>query len=99
MIKDVTTCMGYQQINGAAASTALTIPSVDPVTGLSAMPTHAVIVVEAQTVRWRDDGTNPTAAIGMPLTPGSIFIYDGDLRRIRFIQAAATAVINVTYYK
>lgn len=99
MIKDVTTCMGYQQINGAAASTALTIPTVDPVTGLSAMPTHAVIVTEAQIVRWRDDGTNPTAAIGMPLNPGSVFVYDGDLRKIRFIQVAATAVINVTYYK
>ena len=61
MNKDITTCMGYQQIVGAAASTALTVPTVDPVTGLSAVPTHAVILVESRTVRWRDDGVAPTA--------------------------------------
>lgn len=99
MIKDVTTCMGYQQINGVTSGTSLTVPSVDPVTGLSAMPTHAVIVAESQTVRWRDDGTNPTASVGMPLTPGSTFIYDGDLKRIRFIQTVTGATLNITYYK
>ena len=99
MNKDITTCMGYQQIVGAAASTALTVPKVDPVTGLAAMPTHAIIVCESQPVRWRDDGVAPTAAIGMPLSVGTVFVYDGDLTRLRFIQQAATATINVAYYK
>ena len=97
--KDITSCMGYQQIVGAAASTALTVPSVDPSTGLAAIPTMALIIVENQAVRFRDDGTAPTAAIGMPISVGTAFFYDGDLKKIRFIQQAATATINVLYYK
>lgn len=97
--KDITSCMGYQQIVGAAASTALTVPSVDPSTGMAAMPTMAMIIVEGQPVRYRDDGTAPTASVGMPIAVNNVFFYDGDLKRIRFIQTAATATINVAYYK
>jgi hypothetical protein len=59
----------------------------------------ALIICEGGAVRFRDDGTNPTAAIGMPLSIGTAFFYDGDLKKIRFIQQAATATINVLYYK
>lgn len=98
MNRDITSCMGYQQIVGAVAATALTIPTRDN-NGTSAIPTMAVIIVEGQAVRYRDDGTNPTAAVGMPISIGTAFFYDGDLRSIRFIQTAATATINVSYYK
>ena len=97
MIKDVTSILGYQQFT-AAASTALTVPVRD-INGLSSTPTVAIIVPEGQGVRWRDDGTAPTASVGMPLAAGSVLVYDGDLTRIRFIQQAATATINVSYYK
>jgi len=99
MIKDITSCMGYQQIVGAAASTGLTIPTTDPVTGLKAIPIQAVIICENQGIRWRDDGTAPTASVGMPIAVGTVFVYDGDLNRLRFIQQAATATINIGYYK
>jgi hypothetical protein len=99
MEKEITSCMGYQQIVGAAASTALTIPSIDAVTGLRAMPIQAVIICEGAGIRWRDDGTDPTASVGMPIAVGTTFVYDGDLRRLRIIQQAATATINVAYYK
>jgi hypothetical protein len=98
MNRDITSCMGYQQIVGAAAATALTIPTRDN-NGTSALPTMAMIIVEGQSVRYRDDGTNPTASVGMPISIGSVFFYDGDLKAIRFIQTAATATINVSYYK
>jgi hypothetical protein len=99
MNKEITSCMGYQQIVGAVASTALTIPQVDPVTGLKAMPIQAVIICEGASIRWRDDTTAPTALVGMPITVGTVFVYDGDLTRLRIIQQAATATINVAYYK
>jgi hypothetical protein len=99
MIKEITSCMGYQQIVGAAAATSLTLPPTDPVNGLRAMPVQAVIICENQGIRWRDDGTDPTASVGMPIAVGTVFVYDGDLRRLRFIQQAATATINVAYYK
>jgi hypothetical protein len=99
MNKEITSCMGYQQIVGAVASTALTIPQVDPVTGLKAMPVQAVIICDTQGIRWRDDGTAPTASVGMPIAVGTVFVYDGDLTKLRIIQQAATATINVAYYK
>ena len=99
MNKEITSCMGYQQIVGAVASTALTVPSRDPVTGLAGTPIQAVIICEGQGIRWRDDGVAPTAAVGMPIAIGTVFVYDGDLTRLRIIQQAATATINVAYYK
>ncbi len=82
--------LGYQQITDVGAAAALTVPPGANV---------AVIVAEAQDVRWRDDGTPPTAAIGMALVKGVELQYSGDLSRIQFIEAAAGAVLNVAYYR
>ena len=98
MIKDVTSTFPYQQIVGLAASTGLTVPPRDNL-GMVSTPTVAVIIVENASVRWRDDGTAPTASVGMPLQPGSTLFYDGDLTRIRFIQQSPTATLNVSFYK
>ncbi len=96
-LKAVTTCFGYQQITTLTASTALTVPTLAP-DGLNAKPVFALIVAEGAAVRWRDDGTAPTASVGMPLAIGVPLQYDGDLNKIRFIQQAATGIINISYY-
>ena len=88
-LKSTTTGLGYQQITSLSASTALTVP---------VGATMALIVAETQAVRWRDDGTAPTASVGMPLATGTSLSYDGDLKAIRFIQQTASAVLNVSYY-
>ena len=88
-LKSTTTVLGYQQITSLSASTALTVP---------VGATMALIVAETQAVRWRDDGTAPTASVGMPLATGASLSYDGDLKAIRFIQQTASAVLNVSYY-
>ena len=71
--------LGYQQITSLSASTGLTVPT----TGMQ-RPVRAIITPETQAVRWRDDGTAPTAAIGYPLAVGAELRYDGDLNVIRF---------------
>ena len=96
-LKTLTSRLGYQQIVSVSASTALTVPSTD-VQGLSAKPTMALIAVETQGVRWRDDGVAPTNSVGMPLAANSLFTYDGDLTQIRFIEQVAGAKLNVSYY-
>lgn len=96
-LKGVTSCMGYQQITSVSASTALTVPSRDA-NGLNQDPTIAVIIAHTQGVRWRDDGVAPTASVGMPLPVDTAFVYDGDLNKIRFIEQAASAELNVSYY-
>jgi hypothetical protein len=98
MIKDVTALFGYQQIVGLAAATSLTVPSRD-LNGRTDTPTIAVIIPETQGVRWRDDGVPPTATVGMPLNVGAVLVYDGDIKAIQFFQQAATATLNVSYYK
>lgn len=96
-MKSITTRLGYQQITSLSASTALTVPTFD-VNGNACRPTVAVIIPQTQAVRWRDDGVAPTASVGMPLAAGVTLQYDGDLTQIRFIEQAASATLNITYY-
>ncbi len=88
-LKSTTVCLGYQQISTLSASIGLTVP---------VGATMALIVPEAQNIRWRDDGTAPTASVGMPVTVGSFLNYDGDLNKIRFIEQASGSKLNVSYY-
>jgi hypothetical protein len=88
-LKSTTVCLGYQQITSLSSAQALTVPSG---------ATMALIAPETKDVRWRDDGTAPTASVGMPLVVGTTLNYDGDLNRIRFIQTEASAAINISYY-
>lgn len=80
---------GYEQIASLAAAAALTVP---------AGAVYAMIEAETNDVRWRDDGTNPTATVGMKLLADSTIFYTGDLAAIRFIETTATAKLNVAYY-
>ena len=88
-LKSTTVCLGYQQITNLSSAVGLTIP---------AGATLALIVPETQNVRWRDDGTDPTSTVGMPVYIGASLSYDGDLNRIKFIQEAASAKLNISYY-
>ena len=84
--------LGYQQIAAGGADTAvgLTIPD----------GTESVEVsVSAQAVRWRADGTNPTAAVGQPLAVGSSTIFSiQQLSALRFIAQVAGAALDATFY-
>jgi hypothetical protein len=88
-LKSTTVCLGYQQITSLSSATGLTIPQGT---------TLALIVPETQNVRWRDDGTDPTASVGMPIFVGASLSYDGDLNRIKFIESTAGATLNICYY-
>jgi hypothetical protein len=96
-IKAVTTCLGYQQITDLSSAVGLTVPLLAP-DGSNQKPTFALIICETQGVRWRDDGTSPTASVGMPLAAGVPLQYDGDLNKIKFIQQTASAKLNISYY-
>jgi hypothetical protein len=96
-LKAVTTRLGYQQITTVSAAVGLTVPTRD-LNGMSCKPAIALIVAEGAAVRWRDDDVDPTASIGMPLAIGVTLQYDGDLGKIKFIEQAASAKINISYY-
>lgn len=58
----------------------------------------AIIQAVTQSVRWRDDGTAPTATVGMQLAAGRDMLYVGDFTKLQFIEETATAELNVSYY-
>jgi hypothetical protein len=96
-VKGITTCMGYQQISDLSSAVGLTVPTSTPL-GASTKANFALIVAETQNVRWRDDGTSPTASVGMLLVAGVPLQYDGDLSKIKFIETTASAKLNISYY-
>jgi len=81
--------LGYQQISNLVAAVGLTVPN-----GAK----RALIQAESQSVRWRDDGTAPTAAVGMLIQSGETLPYTGALGTIRIIEVAASAKLNISYY-
>ena len=88
--------LGYQQISATTlvASTGLNLPT--PPVGRPIMA--AVIQCNGGTVRWRDDGTNPTASIGMSLATGSELDYYGEMTAIKFIVSSGTPILDISYY-
>ncbi len=89
---------GYQQITVLSSAVGLTVPAAGAIPAGQQAPTRALIVPEAQAVRWRDDGTDPSATVGQPLAVGAELRYDGDLKKIKFFEQAASAKLNITYY-
>ena len=90
------TPLGYQQISAAtlATATALTIPAGAIV---------ALVTVDTAAVRWRDDGTAPTASIGMQMiatatATSSLAFAGASMSAVKFILAAGSPILNVSYY-
>jgi hypothetical protein len=72
--------------------------------GIPAGCTHIFMAATTAGARYRDDGTAPTAAIGMPILPADgIVRYPGDPEvagvNLRVIGIGATAILDVSYYK
>ena len=89
------TPLGYQQITAGtlASSTPLTVP---------ANATIAIVQAEAAGVRWRDDGTAPTATVGMILPangPPMIFSGAAELAAVAFILQSGSPILDISYYR
>lgn len=83
--------LGYIQMTSLASAVPLT----------ATIPAQAKLVLlqaETQSVRWRDDGTNPTASVGMLIAAGSMMIYTGNPSNLKVIETTASAKLNVSYY-
>jgi hypothetical protein len=79
---------GHQFLTSLATSTALTPPTYAK---------RALVQCEGADVRWRSDEVDPTTTVGMVLYAGNEFMFEGDLDKVRFIQVAAGAKLNVAY--
>jgi hypothetical protein len=93
--------LGYRRISGL--STVKTLDDGTDETGASksrpAGASFCLIDCESQVVRWLDTGTAaPTSGSGKRIAAGGELLYDGDLGTIRFVEEAASAALNVTFY-
>ncbi len=81
--------LGFEQITGLSALKSLSPP-----------PDARVAVIQAvtQNVRWRDDGTVPTATIGMQLAAGRDMLFTANLATLQLIEETPSAEVNVAYY-
>lgn len=86
---------GYCQLTSLSAAVLISTCSG----GIPARATIAQICVETQAIRYRDDGTAPTASVGMPTAAGSCFQYAGDLTALRIIEQTASAKVDILFYK
>jgi hypothetical protein len=82
--------LGYQKITPLSTpAKALTVP---------ARCRSVMLKCETQSVRWRDDGTDPTSSDGFLLDSGEEFFYTGKVAKLRFLEVTAGAVLHVNYY-
>lgn len=99
--------VGHQQLAVGVAPEALTFP-VRSDNGEAINPSQAVIYVGNEPIRWRADGVDPTASVGIFVSAGGYIEWDdpernylGFLKRVRFVKdstaGAGNAVLDVAY--
>lgn len=88
------------QLAVSSSAVGLTIPTETAPGGATRNKnvSYATIRCATANVRWRDDGTDPTASVGMPLSVGEELVYDGNPAAIKFIRQSADATLDISFY-
>jgi len=84
---------GYEQITVSSTAVGLTVPK-----GAS----RAIVTVEAQPLRYRDDGTDPSSTVGVLCQANLRFELESRYSMLAFKairQGGTDAVLSVSYYK
>lgn len=93
--------IGHQQLTVSTSALSLTLPT-------GKIPTHALIQCGATNgVRWRADGTDPTASVGIALAADGVLdltdpgaSYSSLIRALRFIRSGdADATLDIEYFE
>jgi len=87
--------LGYCQLTSISSAT----PLSSCTNGIPAGTGFIEVCVETANVRYRDDGTNPTASVGMPVASGTCFPYAAAIGAIAFIAQSGSPIVNVSFYK
>lgn len=82
---------GYtqQDVDAATAETLANIPA----------GSRYVSIIPSTAIRWRADGTDPTASVGTPVQTNGELFYDGErLAALEVISQSGTATLDCTFY-
>lgn len=90
----------FEQVTVAATSIGLTAATYAPGGGSANSALQALVTLETAEVRYRYDGTAPTAAVGHILSPGQAILLTGlptitNFRAIR--TGGSSGLISVSY--
>jgi hypothetical protein len=86
--------LGYCQLS---VTTAVLVSTCSG--GIPAGATFAWITPETAAIRWRDDGTAPSATVGNPVSAGQQLVYGGLLASLQVVAQSGTATVNVAFYR
>ena len=90
----------FEALAVAGSAVPFTVATHTPGTTSGPPAICAVAKVEGAQIRYRTDGTNPTATVGVIADPGDVITVWGkqDIVSIRFIRTGGTsATVNVEY--
>ncbi len=86
--------LGFEQVSVTGTAAALT--------NIPAGTERAWLQAESANVRWRADGTDPTASVGMIIYSTDVRITEistaAGLRAAKFIAATGSPKLNITYF-
>lgn len=88
--------LGYRQLE---VSTTV-VDLADATGGIPKFATRAHIWVETDAIRWRDDGEDPTSAVGMLVDDTQSFdlVSAESIAAFKAIRVTTDAIINISYY-
>ena len=81
----VSSVSSYQELNNITNAAAQTFTATDPAI------VDLFATVETAAIRWRADGTAPTATVGHPVSPGGTIVLHGHQNIVRLSIIAQTA--------
>lgn len=85
--------------SSAGATQTLTLTGSAQTLTVPAGTVWATICLEVSNARWRDDGTAPTASVGVPLTAGQCMQYAGPFGQFQAIAQSGSPVMTIAYYR
>lgn len=90
---------GFETITVSNASIGFTSTLAYPTGGINA--DMAVVDVATDAIRYRADGTAPTATVGNPVAASATFTVCGipAIKAVRFIRQTSDATLSVSYYR
>lgn len=87
------TPLGYVQLTSLSTATSFSS------TQIPAYSSFVMLQANTQNIRWRDDGTAPTASVGMVLVAGAApLIYSGSIAALQFIYVTSGATLEASFY-
>ncbi len=90
MADDSLVAIGQAKLTSLAAATAFTITPPEA--------THVRITAATKSIRYREDGVDPTATVGTLVAIGGSVLLQTDPTKFRIIETAASASAHATFY-